>query len=183
MFPERFYHSFVLAFSNDPYALYNELNASRVVVGPESKCVHFVCSRGLRARKLAVRPREQTKCSHLWPRPCYWRAWAECHGAANRPATTRYPVVRNSLSGGPPQQAVSHGTTFAHKRRSCVVTSPTERENTTVRHQRTICIMAAHKAITVDWDVQSSLQTILDQLLVEPVARPIDPETGEGVFL
>ena len=35
----------------------------------------------------------------------------------------------------------------------------------------------------MDWDVDSSLQKVLNQLAVEPVARPIHAETGEEVFL
>ena len=61
--------------------------------------------------------------------------------------------------------------------------SPTQRENTPVRHWHTICIKAVQNALTVDWDVDSSLQKVLNQLQVEPVARPIDAETGEDVFL
>ena len=61
--------------------------------------------------------------------------------------------------------------------------SPTERENTTVRHWHTICIKAVQNALTVDWDLDSSLQKVLNQLQVEPVARPVDAETGEDVFL
>ena len=58
--------------------------------------------------------------------------------------------------------------------------SPTERENTPVRHWHTICIKAVQNALTVDWDVDSSLQKVLNQLQVEPVARPIDAETGRS---
>ena len=58
--------------------------------------------------------------------------------------------------------------------------SSTERENTPVRHRHTICIKAVQNALTVDWDVDSSLQKVLNQLQVEPVARPIDAETGRS---
>ena len=44
--------------------------------------------------------------------------------------------------------------------------SPTERENTPVRHWHTICIKAAQNALTVDWDVDSFLQKVLNQLPV-----------------
>ena len=60
--------------------------------------------------------------------------------------------------------------------------SPTERENTTVRHWHTICIMAVQNALTEDWDVESSLQKVLDQCPAKPAARPIKTKTGEDVF-
>lgn len=43
--------------------------------------------------------------------------------------------------------------------------------------------MAAQNALLVDWDVESSLQAVLDEFLVEPVAWTMYAETGEEVFL
>ena len=43
--------------------------------------------------------------------------------------------------------------------------------------------MAVQNALLVDWDVESSLQTILDEFLVEPITRPMYGDTGEDVFL